>query len=168
QAAHELKESWAFRNTEAVAGPIRKFLTSVVKKRILEEEKREVTGANKTLRQQRGHLMRQIKGNKNLEEREKKRLEQELAEFDFAHFSRFTAEKQAIAELDAAYEALTKNVEALIVEKMSYARLSIGIGRPADGNNVAFVLGEFDPEQYNQQFFEQVTEALMKAINRPE
>lgn len=163
--ANDLDASNAFRNAESIAGPVRSLLAKVIKKKILKEEREKLLAPNKELRKQRGMLLREIKGNKELVEADRIRLEAELEAFDAKHAATIAAEKSAVQALESSYETLSAAVEQLIVTELSYARISMGTGRPEDGNNVDFVLGKFDPAEYNRAFFEEVRQALTSQIN---
>ena len=167
ELAQDIEKSTAFRNTESVAAPIRSFIKKVIKKRIFKTLRDEITSANKSLRQERGLIIKELKTNKELSAVKRQKLEKELADFDRQNVETFQKEKIDIQNLDQAYADLLQAAEQLIVDEMSYQRVSMGTGAPEDGNNVDFVLGKFDPADYNNDFFYKVYQLLKGLWERP-
>lgn len=164
--ASDLESGAAFRNHEAVSGNVKSFLSKVVKQRVLKTLRDNMVANNSSLRQERGLLMRQLKGNKDITAAEKSRLETELESFDQKNAPALAQEKSDLAQLEAAYSELQSSVDALVAHEMSFRRISIGTGSPADGNNIDFVLGKFDPHEYDDAFFARVYNTLKTVLGQ--
>lgn len=148
----------AFKNAESFLTPIQSFLKRTVQKGVLKDLNSELEEPLKPYRKERGLLMQQLKGNKEISDSEKAMLQDKIDAINAQMAPIEQSIKQEQAQLEDQYQSLVEEIQATVNSIFAFNRLAIGTGGPADPNHgfADFVLSEFPQDKYNDDYWHQV------------